>query len=291
MFKVVPRTRHGPGLETKTCHKLTKISPKQHSPCTIAHTSSHLGWIMALTLTLWTRTHHHDYYRQGQIIIVYNHDISWIKTLRVTLIISIIHNLHYWRIFTTLQAAAAVLVSASPSVEAQLVGDFDTQALKAAVEEQTEEKDSEYYNYYPSTETTMQGDLAQFLHASNKRGKDVSWCRAVHNVLRFRKRHRAGCRGVVQQRGHHPHPHPHHRHLQWHDLPQRSLQELHVHDGVHSTRGRSPVTCHVSRVMTCLTLTMSCRCCDARIWGVAADKCYLKHIFYSFLLLKVLNIY
>jgi len=40
-----------------------------------------------------------------------------------------------------LLAAAAVLVSASPSVEAQLVGDFDTQALKAAVEEQTEEKD------------------------------------------------------------------------------------------------------------------------------------------------------
>ena len=70
-----------------------------------------------------------------------------------------------------MQAAAAVLVSASPSVEAQLVGDFDTQALKAAVEEQTEEKDSEYYNYYPSTETTMQGDLAQFLHASNKRGE------------------------------------------------------------------------------------------------------------------------
>ena len=27
----------------------------------------------------------------------------------------------------------------------------------------------------------------------------------------------------------------------------------------------SRVTCHVSRVMTCLTLTMSCRCCDARI--------------------------
>ena len=42
----------------------------------------------------------------------------------------------------------------------------------------------------------------------------------------------------MQQWGYHPDIDCHYGFLQWHDLSQRSLQELHMYDGIHSTRGK-----------------------------------------------------
>ena len=54
----------------------------------------------------------------------------------------------------------------------------------------------------------------------------------------FRPRHCSWCRSIMQQWGYHPDIDCHYGFLQWHDLPQRSLQELHLYDGIHSTRGK-----------------------------------------------------
>lgn len=134
------------------------------------------------------------------------------------------------------QAAALILVSVGPT-RAQLIGDIDKDALKAKVEEQTDEpeKDSKF-----------------ILHAF--------YIKSFSHYFLFRKWHCCWRRGVVQQRGYNADIDCDNGYLQWHDLPQRSLQELDLYDRVHTTRGKLGQA-HVTR---CHAMSRHRdTCCDA----------------------------
>ena len=65
----------------------------------------------------------------------------------------------------------------------------------------------------------------------------------------------------MQQRGHNADIDCDNGYLQWHDLPQRSLQELDLHDRVHTTRGKLGQA-HVTCVTQCHAMSRHLLCCD-----------------------------